>query len=252
MEEDDRLSDPPPICDKEEEQGSEDGESLSSTTTTTVKEESCNIKPLRPPVPPKPSKSKETSLGQILVVPLPEVLPCEDQNQSFKTDDEPAGDNLALESPSSISESFHLPQHTNNPSNGDESAVNPSQVSVIEEADSKSLSPNSIAEAINQGHLITAAPSNSTDTNVPTTIAPTTIAQCDCPYSQLHHQTPSELLSYPEILEQNDKSILFGIDDFSSKVEQKIGFIVQNLKDCGGIWPIMFLEKLNKIIVLWT
>jgi hypothetical protein len=33
------------------------------------------------------------------------------------------------------------------------------------------------------------------------------------------------------------------------KIEHTINFLVDNLKDCGGIWPMMFIEKLNRILV---
>jgi hypothetical protein len=177
--------------------------------------------------------------------PLGGTLSSLHQDQSFGTDDEPAGDNLALGFPP-ISESFHLSQAlSNNPTNGDgnillDESGNPSQVSFIEP---ESNPP----QVINQPHLITEVPSSEP---VGTTYsAACSDSEAECPFYKLHHKSPYEFLNFSQIPDE-DKTLLFGIDDDnSSKVDQKIAFIVGNLRNSTGVWPMMFLEKLNKITV---
>ncbi|ODM92429.1 hypothetical protein Ocin01_14255 [Orchesella cincta] len=79
------------------------------------------------------------------------------------------------------------------------------------------------------------------------------LANCGCPFSKLHHSgLPTEFLHCPLPRTNNDmrsKQILAGMNDLSTGVSIKVQFIVNNLNDCLGIWPQLFLQKLNAILV---
>ncbi|CAL8080863.1 unnamed protein product [Orchesella dallaii] len=79
------------------------------------------------------------------------------------------------------------------------------------------------------------------------------LAESGCPFIKLHHAgLPSEFLHCPLPRTSNDtrsKQILAGMNDLSTGVSIKVQFIVNNLNDCLGIWPQLFLQKLNAVLV---
>lgn len=184
-------------------------------------------KPRPPLVPPKPSKSRMN------LVSVPEMS----LDQSFVTDDRPSGYNLEFLSPlHPISpellqnyETVRTPDET-----GDwRQMLIPSSSILEEESDPIAISKSNsrTKEAIIIIDLFGAG---------------------GCPFAKLHHKTPCEFLSLPHPLPEitdEDKNMLLEIDDLSSNVADKIKFIVENLANCGGIWPLMFIEKLNRLIV---
>lgn len=73
-----------------------------------------------------------------------------------------------------------------------------------------------------------------------------------CPFKGFHHAgLPSEFLNNPfcPATDKRSQNILSGMGDHSTGILMKMQFIVNNLKDCMGIWQQLFLQNLNSLIV---